>query len=114
MSCGKEADLINRICQVVEDKKLYLNPDLKVSDIATELNTNQRAVSDSINAHRGTFRQFINAYRVSHAQEMLRSQSDVTITEVWLSSGFSSESSFFRIFKATTGSTPLNWKQNAY
>lgn len=114
LSCGKEADLINRICQVVEDKKLYLNPDLKVSDIATELNTNQRAVSDSINAHRGTFRQFINAYRVSHAQEMLRSQSDVTITEVWLSSGFSSESSFFRIFKATTGSTPLNWKQNAY
>lgn len=107
-----DVDLMNRICQVVEEKQLFLNPDLRVADIANELGTSQRAIADCINAHRGTFRQFVNTYRVAHAQELLLSQPDVTITEVWISSGFSSESSFFRIFKAATGCTPLNWKHN--
>lgn len=104
-------NLMNRICQVVEEKQLFLNPDLRVTDIANELSTSRRYISDCINAHRGTFRQFVNAYRVTHAQELLRSKPDITITDVWMSSGFSSESSFYRIFKAATGVTPKDWKQ---
>ena len=106
-----DSNLMNRICQVVEEKQLFLNPDLRVTDIANELSTSRRYISDCINAHRGTFRQFVNAYRVTHAQELLRSKPDITITDVWMSSGFSSESSFYRIFKAATGVTPKDWKQ---
>ena len=106
-----DSDLMNRICQAVEEKQLYLNPNLKVADIAGMIGTNRRAISDCINAHRGTFRQFVNAYRVAHAQELLRSNPDITITDVWMSAGFSSESSFYRIFKAATGATPKDWKQ---
>ena len=108
----KEGDLMKRIYEVIEEKQLYLNPNLKVADIAIALNTNRRAISDCINAHRGTFRQFVNTYRVAHAQELLRSKPDITITDVWMSSGFSSESSFFRIFKAATGDTPKDWKDS--
>lgn len=108
----KEADLLNRICQVMEEKQLFLNPDLKVMDIAHELGTNRRTISDCINAHRGTFRQFVNSYRVAHAQKLLRCQPDITMTEVWITAGFSSASSFYRIFKAATGATPSDWKQN--
>ena len=108
----KEAELIERICQMMEEKQLYLNNDLKVADIADALNISQRVVSDCINTHRGTFRQFVNTYRVAYAQQLLHNQSGITITEVWMSAGFSSESSFFRIFKAATGLTPRDWKQN--
>lgn len=108
----KEPELIERICQMMEEKQLYLNNDLKVADIADALNISQRVVSDCINTHRGTFRQFVNTYRVAYAQQLLQNQSDITITEVWMSAGFSSESSFFRIFKAATGLTPRDWKQN--
>lgn len=107
----QEADLMERISQVMEKRQLYLNPDLKVADIADALNTNQRAISDCINTQRGTFRQFVNTYRVAYAQQLLRNQPDVTITEVWMSAGFSSESTFFRIFKAATGCTPNDWRQ---
>ena len=107
----QESDLIERICQVMDEKQLYLNPNLKVDDIALALNTNRRAIADCINNHRGTFRQFINTYRLAFAQKLLRSNPDITITEVWMSAGFSSESSFFRIFKAATGVTPRDWKQ---
>ena len=107
----QEPDLIERICQVMEGQQLYLNPNLKVDDIAMALNTNRRAIADCINNHRGTFRQFINTYRLAFAQKLLRSNPDITITEVWMSAGFSSESSFFRIFKAATGATPRDWKQ---
>jgi AraC-like DNA-binding protein len=34
------------------------------------------------------------------------------ITEVFLSSGFANETTFFRIFKAVTGMTPNEWKAN--
>lgn len=107
----KEPDLIERICQEMEEKQLYLNPSLKVADIATALNTNSRAISDCINSHRGTFRQFVNTYRLAYAQKLLCSKPDITITEVWMSSGFTSESTFFRIFKDATGVTPRDWKE---
>ena len=106
-----EADLMERICQVMEQRQLYLNPNLKVADFAEAMSINQRIVSDCINTQRGTFKQFVNAYRVAHAQRLLRNQPDITITEVWMSAGFSSESTFFRIFKAATGYTPKDWKR---
>ncbi|MBR5726764.1 MAG: helix-turn-helix domain-containing protein [Muribaculaceae bacterium] len=107
-----DSDLMLRIRQVMEEKQLFLNPDLKVADIVNELGSNRRVISDCINAHCGTFRQFVNAYRVAHAQKLLQHQPDLTITEVWISAGFSSESSFFRNFKYTTGTTPRDWKRN--
>ena len=110
----KEPDLMSRICQVIEEKRLYLKPDLKVADIAVALSTNRRAISDCVNANYGTFRQFVNAYRVAHAQKLLCSKPDITITEVWMSAGFSSESTFYRIFKTVTGTTPNDWKRDKF
>ena len=39
-------------------------------------------------------------------------QPNMKITEVFLNSGFANETTFFRIFKATTGMTPNEWKAN--
>ena len=108
----QESDLIERICHVMEQQQLYLNPDLKVDNIATALNTNRRAISDCINSQRGTFRQFLNTYRLAYAKKLLRNNPDITITDVWMSAGFSSESTFFRIFKAATGVTPTDWRRD--
>ena len=109
----KECDLMRRICQVVEEQRLYLNPDLKVTDIANALGSNRTTVSNCINAQCDcSFPQFVNTYRVAFSQELMLNQPDIKITEVWMAAGFPSESTFFRIFKDITGTTPNAWRND--
>ena len=106
-----ESELMLRISKLMESQRLFLNPDLKLSDVATALGTNRNYISDCINRQRGcSFTQFVNTYRVEHAKMLLRSQPDMKITEVCMASGFASENTFFRIFKAQTGKTPSEYK----
>ena len=106
-----DAELMQRICQVMEEQQLFMNPNLKITDIAAALGSNRSAISACINSQRDcSFPQFVNGYRVAYAQELLRTQPDIKIAEVCVKSGFSSEASFYRIFKAVTGTTPTAWK----
>lgn len=102
-----DPELMQRICQLMEQQQLFLRGDLKVSDLAAELGTTARRVSDAINSSQGrTFAQFVNAYRVEHAKNLLREQPKRKIASVCTDSGFASETSFFRTFKEFTGMTP--------
>lgn len=106
-----DSALMQRICELMESQKLYLSSDLKLSDVASALGTNRNYISDCINSQRGcSFTQFVNTYRVEHAKKLLRSQSDMKISEVCTASGFASENTFFRTFKAVTGMTPSEYK----
>jgi AraC-like DNA-binding protein len=94
----------------MEDQKVYLNNNLKVGDIAAELDVPSRMVSDSIKANRScSFAQFVNGYRIEYAKQLLRNRPDAKMTAVYVESGFSNEMSFFRTFKAFTGMTPKEW-----
>lgn len=107
-------ELMNRICQLMESEHPYLNSELKLADVAVRLNSNRNAISSCINSQRGcSFNQFINIYRVAYAQELMRRQPDAKISMVWTTSGFSTESTFFRAFKAVTGMTPTEWKSQS-
>ena len=110
ISAGASVLLMQRIDQLMETQKLYQNSDLKVTDLATALGTNRRAVSDCINSQKGcTFTQFVNQYRIDHAKRVLRQNPDKKIVDIYLESGFANEGSFFRTFKAVTGMTPKEW-----
>lgn len=105
--------LMQRIRDLMEQQQLYLNSELKLADVATMLNTNRNVISNCINSQHGSsFSQFVNEYRVRYAQELMRRQPDIKISEVWMASGFSTETSFFRTFKASTGKTPSEWKDD--
>ena len=95
----------------MEEQQLFLKPDLKVTEIASTLGTSRNVLSNAIKTHRNcTFPQFINTYRIAYAQELMRHQPNLKMTEVYLVSGFSSETSFYRTFKTITGFTPTEWK----
>ena len=104
-------ELMQRIVQLMEQEKPYLSSELKVSDLADSIGVNSRTLSDCIrNSTGSTFANFINAYRIDHAKALMRQQPDMKISEVFLSSGFANETTFFRIFKAVTDMTPNEWK----
>jgi AraC-like DNA-binding protein len=104
--------LMNRICELMENEKPFLNSNLKITDVAAMLHTNRTYVSNCINNQRNcTFMQFINTYRVAYAQKLMK-ETDKKMPEIWLTSGFANETSFFRTFKSVTGMTPSEWKTN--
>ncbi|MCR4920963.1 MAG: helix-turn-helix domain-containing protein [Bacteroidaceae bacterium] len=106
-----EGDLLSRINQLMEEKKLYLQNDLKVADVSEALGISRRSISECIMAHPEytSFAHFVNGYRVRHAKELLRLHPGMKIITIGLESGFSNEQSFFRTFKSFTGMTPREW-----
>ena len=106
-----DEELLQCVCQLMEEQHLYLNSGLKLSDVATAAGCNRNILSACINNLRHcSFSQFVNAYRVEHAKQLLLSNPDTRASEVWMESGFANETTFFRTFKAIVGMTPSEWK----
>lgn len=105
-----DEELIQRICQLIECDQRYLTSPLKPSDISILLGVSTSEMTDCISRQRHcTFAQLIAEYRVRHAQQLLIEQPDIKLSELIASSGFTSESTFFRTFKAVTGLSPKEW-----
>lgn len=103
--------LMERICEVMQEQQLFLQSDLKLSDLAAELGENRNAVSNALRLVRhSTFPDFVNEYRVEYAQQLLRQQPDAKLATLCLEAGFANETSFFRTFKRITGQTPSEWR----
>lgn len=104
--------LMARLRELMERERPYLNSELKIGEVAATLGTNTRYVSDSIKTCEGiSFAQFVNAYRIAHAKQLLSNNPDKKVAEICVSSGFATETSFFRTFKSFTGMTPREWLQ---
>lgn len=53
-----------------------------------------------------SFIDFVNGYRIHYAQRLLFEDPDMRLSEISEESGFSSEVTVYRNFKARTGQTP--------
>ncbi len=106
------AVLATQLKQLMADEKPYLTPNLSLRDLAEKMGISDKNLSMIINNElKVTFYDLVNAYRVEAAKTKLLS-SDLekyTITGIGKMCGFSSKSSFYRVFKNETGVTPLNY-----
>lgn len=102
----------SEILKVFEDKKLYINPELDLATLSSELGISPQMLSGLINkAFNTNFRNFVNNYRIEEVKKNLLSEkySQFSIMAIALESGFNSESSFYRIFKGKTGISPSDY-----
>ena len=106
-------NLARQLNELMESKQLYLNPDLTVAALSTELGTNRTYVSNLINQFlRTTFSAYVNAYRVKHAKNLLL-ETDDTIEDIFQTSGFQSRTTFWRAFAQEVGCTPKEFRRKA-
>ena len=99
--------------KLMQNEKLYLNPDLSLSGLAKALKTNSQKVSLVINSKLGqNFNEYINRYRINHALELLKNPKtkSYTIASVAFDCGFNSLSTFNTAFKKVTGKTPSTYR----
>ena len=87
----------------------YLNPDLKLINVADRLNVTPQVLSQVLNTRLNTrFNDYINQFRIETFKEYVSSSgmSKYTLQTLASKCGFSSYSTFFRAFKDITGQTP--------
>ncbi|MDR2118973.1 MAG: AraC family transcriptional regulator [Tannerellaceae bacterium] len=107
----KYGKIYEQIESYFETKQPYLNPDLKIAQMAYELNINSVYLTKAIRFRKNTnFNNFINFYRVERAKKLMQTNlHKYTIEHIYLSSGFNSQSSFNRAFKIQEGVTPSEY-----
>lgn len=104
-------DLMRQLDQLMEAQQLFRRSGLKLQEVADLLGSNRTYVTDGIKSARGmSFSQYVNTYRVNYAKELLLKDPDKKISVIATDAGFSTEVSFFRAFKALTGTTPNEFR----
>jgi AraC-like DNA-binding protein len=91
--------------------KHFHNADLDLNQAAQEAALSRFYFARFFKQRTGqTFCAFLSSVRLSHAKEMLL-KTDLSIINIARDCGFSSLSTFFRIFKAETGYTPSQYRE---
>jgi AraC-like DNA-binding protein len=111
---SEKEKIVQTVFQYVQTNKPYLDPELTLNQLASQLSLKPRILSQAINEIRQqTFFDFINHFRIDEATRLLTNPKDkkITILEVLYKVGFNSKSSFNTLFKKYTGITPTEFRQ---
>lgn len=100
--------------KIMERDRIYKDKDLSVEKLAELLDTNRSYIS-SMFSHMGTsFSNYVNSYRMREAARILSDPSDDTPLKVLSDDlGYSSISSFYRLFQQETGVPPARYRKEA-
>ncbi|MGN1262760.1 MAG: helix-turn-helix domain-containing protein, partial [Prevotella sp.] len=108
----RDAFMATALKYCMENKKLYLNPRLTITDLAHVMRSNKSYISDYVNRRGKTFYDFINEYRISEACRIIETKGvheKISMSDIALRSGFNSMSSFNRYFSKIKGVSPSSY-----
>ena len=115
VNLNKEEGLLQKLNTLMEKEKVYRQPDLKLADLAEQLNAPQHVISQLINNRlQVSFFELLNKYRIEDFKILLRDPkySNYTILGLANEVGYNSKSSFNTAFKKHTGMTPSQFKNS--
>ena len=101
--------MYDRICDMMQKEKLYKEAQLTRERMATLLGTNRTYLSQVIKEKSGMgYQQFVNSYRINEAARILSDASLINypLKQIWSDLGFSSASTFYKLFIQQLGITP--------
>jgi AraC-like DNA-binding protein len=104
-----------KLTDYMKSAKPYLNPDLSLPQLASELNITSHYLSQVINEQFNlNFFDFVNGYRVEAFKEKITETEfrNYSLLGIAFECGFNSKSAFNRIFKKYTGITPSQYKES--
>jgi AraC-like DNA-binding protein len=105
--------LKDRLTDLMKNQAIYLNPELRLSDLAVALGIRPYRVSEILSRGLQTsFYDLVNRYRVAKAQDLLMAPDSayLNLLGVAMESGFKSKSVFNDVFKKMTGKTPSQFR----
>ena len=115
MSNTKFDSLYADILNYFSEKKPYCNPDFTIEQLAKDIDSNVKYVSNVIKIKENVnFNAFLNKYRINHVKEMIAMnyQNKYTLGYIYFKSGFRNQSTFNKAFKNIEGITPSKYIEN--
>ena len=110
-SNNKHIQLLNNLFL---NDKIFLDPNLSLESAADHLKLSPSYLSKLIhNELKTNFPEYLNSFRVDEVKGYLKNPefSHYTILAIGLEAGFNSKSSFYNIFKTSTGQTPSAFRK---
>jgi len=109
------ASYLNMIEEHMATNKPYLERELNIYDLSSQLNIPRHFLSEVINEHMGkNFYSLVNEYRVEEVKRRMVNPKykHLTILAIAFDAGFNAKSSFNTVFKEKTGMTPSEYQQS--
>ncbi|MEQ8351229.1 MAG: helix-turn-helix domain-containing protein [Leptospiraceae bacterium] len=104
--------VLKQLESLMENQKLFLDPDLRLSDLADELEMSSHQLSRILNeTFSQNFNAFINSYRIAEAREQLIQEPEKTVLAIAFDVGFNTKSAFNDQFSRITGMTPARFRK---
>ena len=116
ISSEKKLALITQLEQYMENERPFLDPRIRMPELAQSLGISTNVFSYLINDHfKKNFFSFINEYRINHAIALLKDENFKHYSYESISSmcGFQSKSNFYRQFKAIVGKSPGEFQKES-
>lgn len=110
LSLADEDNLRIRFEDLIVTEQLFLKQGIRISDIATMLETNRTYVSRLVNnTYNMSFSDYMNTLRIDYAEQYLLHHKDAKQSDIAEACGFPNASAFNNVFKKITGVTPKIW-----
>ncbi len=110
----KGAEIYDQLCQLMEQERVWADPQLGRERLTEMLGTNRTYLSAIVKEKSGmSLVQFINSYRITEAVRILsdRNSINVPIKQLYQSLGFSSPTTFYKLFQQQVGITPSVYRR---
>ncbi|MBB3609237.1 AraC family transcriptional regulator [Rhizobium sp. BK602] len=108
---AEDRDTAARIHELMQEKRLYRDVNLTLERLARKAAIPSRRISAAINRTTAkNVSQYVNDYRIAEACRLL-AETDLSVTEIMLESGFQTKSNFNREFRRVTDMTPVAWRE---
>lgn len=109
-----DGEVLARLEHLFETEKIYRDEDLSLRRLARKVGVPDRQLSVAINRLRNmSVSQFVNQYRIQDACALLR-DTDRSVLDISLASGFATKSNFNREFLRVTGRSPTEWRRRVH
>ncbi|MBC8754858.1 helix-turn-helix transcriptional regulator [Kordia sp. YSTF-M3] len=106
---------IEAIAALMQREKPFLNPDLNLSELASQANLTRGQLSEIINSgFQMNFNDFVNSYRINAFKSMLKEgkHKQLSLLGIAYECGFNSKATFNRVFKKLTSFSPTQYLQS--
>lgn len=106
--------LYTELCRLMETERLYTESQLTREKMAERLGTNRTYLIKVIKEKTDmNYLQFVNSYRINEAIKILSDKDKLSypLKQIWSDLGFSSPSTFFKLFQQTVGITPSTYRK---
>ena len=106
--------LKERLIQLMEEKKPFLNSELKIQQLSEMMGISSHQLSQLVNEQLGlSYPEFIHKYRIREAERLLSdpNYAETKILSIAFDVGYSNKATFNSAFKKLTGMSPLEFKR---